>query len=102
MKLILAILVALSLIGSTGTAQAAPSISCTMAGADQGMAADHGKMGCCTPECATTSAAAVMPALGVCYEEGPPNGQFGPSSPATALPSFMALMDDPPPRGLFA
>lgn len=38
MKLIVAILIALSLIGSPGAARAAPSVSCTMAGAAAGMA----------------------------------------------------------------
>lgn len=65
MKLIVAILIALSFIGSPGAARAAPSVSCTMAGADEGMAPDHEKMGCCTPDCATPAPAAVLPGADV-------------------------------------
>ena len=61
MKLILAFVIALSLVGNPGQAQAAPSASCTMPGADTGSAADHEKMGCCTPDCATPCPPALLP-----------------------------------------
>ena len=102
MKFILVILIALSLIGSPGAARAAPSESCTVAGAHEGMAADHEKMSCCTPECATPAPAAVLP-QGDLEEDGVQpvarlSGQLEPGS----LPSIILSADDPPPRAFLA
>ena len=102
MKLVMAILIVLSLIGSPGAAEAAPSVSCTMAGADVGTAADHEKMGCCTPDCATPAPAAVLPqdSLGV--------DQIGPVTILNLKPDQRHLSsinlgaDDPPPRPALA
>ena len=102
MKFILAILIALSLIGSPGAARAAPSVSCTMAGADEGTSADHEKMGCCTPDCATPAPAAVLPAGGLHRDLVKPVALVdGPQEPGS-LPSIILSTDDPPPRAFFA
>ena len=100
LKLILAIVIALSLVGSPGQARAAPSVSCTMPGADTGNAADHEKMGCCTPDCATPCPSALLPsgALDVAPLE--------PDAIAVGLPTHSGLTSlnhaaaDPPPRKL--
>lgn len=98
MKLILAILIALSLIGSPGAAIAAPSASCTMAGADGGMAADHEKMDCCSPECATPCPSAVLPMSGL-GEDGVELVAIADWQPLSGrLPSILLPTDDPPPR----
>jgi len=97
-KLILAIVIALSLLGSPGAARSAPWASCTMPGADHGQAADHEKLGCCTPDCATPAPSAMLP-----------NGPLGaaliaPTKIAMWLPSYLELVPinpaaaDPPPR----
>ncbi len=98
MKLILAILIALSLIGSPGAAIAAPSVSCTMAGADDGMAADHEKMDCCSPECATPCPSAVLPMSGLGEDGAEPVTIAAWQPVAGSLPSILLSMDDPPPR----
>jgi len=100
LKLILAFVIALSLVGSPGQAQAAPSASCTMPGADSGSAADHEKMGCCTPDCATPCPPAMLSnsLLGVVPLE--------PAALAVWLPTHAGLTSsnpaaaDPPPRNL--
>ena len=97
-KLLLAIVIALSLLGSPGAARSAPSVSCSMPGADHGQAADHEKMGCCTPDCATPAPSAMLPSgpLGA-----PP---IGPTKIAVWVPSYLELVPtnpaaaDPPPR----
>ena len=97
-RLFLAIVVALSLLGSPGAARSAPSVSCSMPGADHGQAAEHEKMGCCTPDCATSAPSALLPSgpLGappieptVIAEWVPVYLELVPSNPAAA---------DPPPR----
>ena len=102
MRFILAILIALSLIGSPAAAPAAPSVSCTMAGADEGTAADHEKMDCCTPDCAAPAPAAVLPGADLDRDPLAPiallDGQPEPGS----LPSIILSTDDPPPRAFFA
>lgn len=102
MKFILAILIALSLIGSPGAARAEPSASCTMAGADEGMAADHEKMGCCTPECATPAPAAVLPNADVDGDPVEPVALLDGQPEPGGLPSIILSTDDPPPRAFFA
>ena len=102
MKFILAILIALSLIGSPGAARAEPSVSCTMAGADNGMAADHEKMGCCTPECATPAPAAVLPNADVDGDAVEPVALVDGQPEPGGLPSIILSTDDPPPRAFFA
>ena len=102
MKFILAILIALSLIGSPGAARAAPSVSCTMAGADEGTAADHEKMGCCTPDCATPAPAAVLPAADLDGDPVQPVALLDALPEPGSLPSIILSMDDPPPRAVFA
>jgi|GEM_PF-4498585 len=102
MKFILAILIALSLIGSPGAARAAPSASCSMAGADEGTAADHEKMGCCTPDCATPAPAAVLPANGLHADPVEPVALLDSKPEPSRLPSIIVWTDDPPPRAFFA
>lgn len=102
MKLIVAILIALSLIGSPGAARAAPSVSCTMAGADEGMAADHEKMGCCTPDCATPAPAALLPSGDINSDPVEPVALLSGQSEPGSLPSIILSTDDPPPRAFFA
>ena len=102
MKFILVILIALSLIGSPGAARAEPSVSCTMAGADQGMAADHEKMGCCTPECATPVPSAVLPYADVDRAAVEPVALLDCQAEPGSLPSIILSADDPPPRAFFA
>ena len=102
MKFILAILIALSLIGSPGAARAAPSLSCTMAGADEGTAADHEKMGCCTPDCATPAPAAVLPVGDLNSDPVEPVALLDAQPEPGTLPSIILSTDDPPPRTFFA
>ena len=102
MKLLWAILIALSLIGSPGAAQAAPSVSCTMAGAAEGMAADHDKMPCCTPDCATPCPTALLPLLGLDQESVEPLAISGWRPASSSLRSITPSMVDPPPRTFFA
>jgi len=100
LKLILAIVTALSLVGSPGQTRAAPSVNCTMPGADTGNAADHEKMGCCTPDCATPCPSALLPS-GV-LDVAP----LEPAALAVWLPTHAGLTSsnpaaaDPPPRKL--
>ena len=100
LKLILALVIALSLVGTPGQAQAAPSVSCTMPGADTGSAADHEKMGCCTPDCATPCPPALL-SSGVLNV-----GPLEPEALAVWLPTHTGLTSlnpaaaDPPPRNL--
>ena len=102
MRLILALLIALSLIGSPGGATAAPSLSCTMAGADEGMAADHEKMDCCSPECATPCPAAVLP-MSDFDEDGTDRvASTGWQIVPGSLPSILLPTEDPPPRAFSA
>ena len=97
-KLLLAFVIALSLLGSPGAARSAPSVSCSMPGADHGQAVDHEKMGCCTPDCATPAPSAMLPS-------GPLGAApIGPSKIAVWVPSYLQLVPtnpaaaDPPPR----
>lgn len=102
MKLILALLVALSLIGSPGVAVASPPVDCTMTAMGKDMAADHEKMGCCTPNCAVASPAALLPASG--SQGGPVEHVSGAYWPPVAggRRATMLLTEDPPPRTFFA
>lgn len=102
MKLIVAILIALSMIGSPGAARAAPSVSCTMAGADEGMTPDHEKVGCCTPDCATPAPAAVLPGADVDEDAVDPFALLNARPEPGSLPSIILSTDDPPPRAFFA
>lgn len=98
MKIFWAILMALSAIGSPGVVQAAPSLSCTMPGADAGEAADHEKMKCCTPDCATPCPPAVVPSL---FFDNEPMvlTEIAAAVPvANGLPSIDHETVDPPPR----
>ncbi|TFI59763.1 hypothetical protein E2493_02680 [Sphingomonas parva] len=62
MRLLLAILVALSLIGSPSVAvAAAPLTPCTMPMDQQDGGSHHDKMDCCTPNCAAPAAPALLP-----------------------------------------
>ena len=100
LKLILALVMALSLVGSPGQTWATPSVSCTMAGADTGSAVDHEKMGCCTPDCATPCPPALL-ANGLLN-----GGPLEPDALAVWLPTYAGLTSsnpaaaDPPPRNL--
>ena len=98
MKLILAILIALSLIGSPGAATAAPSESCTMTGADGGMAADHEKMDCCSPECAAPCPSAVLPLADLGEDGAAPVAIADWQAVPGRLPSILLSSDDPPPK----
>lgn len=102
MKLILAILIALSLIGSPGAATAAPSVSCTMSGADEGMAADHEKMDCCSPECAAPCPSAVLPMSDFDENGTEVVGLTDWRAVPGSLPSILLSTDDPPPRAFSA
>lgn len=102
MKFFLAILIAVALIGSPGAATAAPSVSCTMAGADDGLAADHEKMACCTPECATPAPAALLPANDLDRSPVEPVAVLNGRPELGSLPSIILSTDDPPPRAFFA
>ena len=62
MRILLAILLAFSLIGGPAVAVAAvPQTACTMSADEMGGSEHHGKMDCCTPECATPAAPALLP-----------------------------------------
>lgn len=97
-KLLLAIVVVLSLLGSPGAARSTLSASCSMPGAEHGQAANHEKMGCCTLDCATPAPSAMLQSgpLGAALIEptqiaiwGPSYLELVPVNPAAA---------DPPPR----
>ena len=98
MRLILAILVALSLAASPSPAFTAPSADCSMPGAAEGMAPDHEEMPCCTSDCAVSACAAVLPD----GDTGQASGAFksGPVAAGAAgvLPAINPAALDPPPR----
>ena len=102
MKLILAILIALSLVGSPGAAKTAPSASCTMAGAAEGKAAEHDDMPCCTTDCATPCPAAVLPLLDTDQDSLVPLAISGWQAAPASFRSITPSMVDPPPRAFFA
>lgn len=98
MRLILAILIALSLATSPGPAFSAPSAGCSMPGAESGMAPDHEEMGCCTAECAVQCPSAVL--LGGDVGDAPFAFVAPPLEmrPTGALSSVNPSGLDPPPR----
>lgn len=97
-RFILAILIALSLAGSPGPAFAAPSPACSMPGAAVGNAVDHDTMDCCTPDCAVSCPAAVVPAGGL-SEPSVALTSDKVSIPVVAgLHSLNPAAVDPPPR----
>lgn len=100
-KLMLAILIALSFVGDPSGAQAAPSVSCTMPGADHGAAVDHEKMKCCTPDCATPCPSAVVPSTRFGNEPMPGLAIAAAVSAIDGLPSISHETVDPPPRAFF-
>lgn len=101
-KIIIAMLVALSLAAAPGSAFAAPSSGCTMPGAESGMAMDHEKMGCCTAECAIPAPAAVLPVDALEVSKADPVSGPSATLKANSLPSINLAAVDPPPRNLFA
>lgn len=104
MRLILAILIALSLslTGSPGAATPAPSESCTMVGAEGGMAPDHETMDCCSQECATPAPSAVLPLSSIHGESVQPVDIDQRRPSVARLNSVQLALDDPPPRPFFA
>lgn len=96
--MILAILIALSLVASPGPAFAAPSPACSMPGAGTGNPVDHDKMDCCTPDCAVSCPAAVVPAGNLPGPTAPPTGDLAWAPVATDLHSIDPAALDPPPR----
>lgn len=98
MKFVWAILITLSLIGSPSAARTPPSLSCTMPGAAQGMAVDHDKMACCTPDCATPCPPAVLPVGAFDHEPVEPLAIVGWRPTAANFRSIKPSMVDPPPR----
>jgi hypothetical protein len=96
-RLLLAILLAISMAGTSGPAFAGPGTDCPMAHMSGGMS-DHGKMGCCPPECAVTCPPAMLAAVVVDLPviETPP---IAVAMPAIGMPrSFNPAAVDPPPR----
>ena len=94
MRLILAILLALSLVGS-GPAFAGPSSDCPMARSMP--MGDHQKMGCCTPDCAVAAPSAVLPVADIGVPDLP-ESPVPALAPASALHSVSPAAADPPPR----
>lgn len=94
----LTILIGLSLALTPGAASAAPSMDCSMPGAESGMAPDHDKMPCCTPECVAPAAAAVIPDQDVERNSSSRAGAPGLLPAANALSSVNPAAADPPPR----
>ena len=105
-KLLWAFLLILSLASGPVAAHTVPVAACTMTGDEMAEAdmmgdatgSDHDKMPCCSPDCATTSPAAVLPRAST----GPTATQ-PPSSPIVhaavdGLTSALLPTDDPPPR----
>jgi hypothetical protein len=97
-RLILAVLLMLSLAITPTPAFSASSESCSMSGAEMGMAANHEEMDCCTPECAIVCPAAVLDdtkfgSAGVYIQRAPIKGV-----PPAQLHSVNPSAQDPPPR----
>lgn len=97
-RFILALSIALSLIGSPGPAFAAPSPTCSMPGAAVGSPVDHDEMGCCTPDCAVSCPAAVVPADALPEPTVVLTGDATWVPMATGLHSINPAAVDPPPR----
>lgn len=98
MRLILAILIALSLVSGPSPASAAPSVDCSMPGAAEGMAADHEDMPCCTSDCVVSAPAALLPESDA--ERASPIFKSLPvvTAPAGVLAAINPAALDPPPR----
>ena len=97
-RIILSLLVALSLMGAPSPASAAVSQSCSMPGAEVGMAADHEEMDCCSAECAAPCPPA---ALQVSHGDIFAAAVFEEALSAQAtdeLASVKPASTDPPPR----
>lgn len=97
MRFLLSILLAISMAGASGPAFAGPSADCPMAHMAGGMT-DHGKMGCCPPECAVTCPSAVLatPAIELPMIEPSPIAVTVPAM--GVMRSFNPAATDPPPR----
>lgn len=96
-RLFLAILLAISMAGASGPAFAAPAADCPMAHMPGGMG-DHGKMGCCPPECAVTCPPAMLAAVATDLQVIEP-ALLPIAAPAMdLLRSFNPAATDPPPR----
>lgn len=100
-RLLLVILLAISMVASSGPAFAGPAADCQMSHMSGGMG-DHGKMGCCPPECAVTCPPAMLPAVALDLPV------IGPSPLPVAMPwldalrSFNPAAVDPPPRTILS
>lgn len=102
MKFVWAMIIALSLAASPSAARTPPSVSCTVSGAAQGMAADHDKMACCTPDCATPCPPALLPVAAFGHEPVEPLVSFEWRPPVGSFRSIKPSMVDPPPRPFLA
>lgn len=108
-RLILAILVALSLVAAPGPAFAGPAAGCTMEAGPamdgmrdmSDMDGDHDKMACCTPDCAIGCPAGVVPGAGTNASDEPfaalPFAGMIARTPSSLDPGTA----DPPPRPSF-
>lgn len=98
MRVILALLMAMSLALSPSPAFSVPSGNCSMAGPAHVMPADHEDMGCCTADCRVSCPSALLPQAGEDRSGGP--FKSGPVAPAAAgiMDSVDPAGSDPPPR----
>ena len=98
MRLILAILIALSLFGGSASASPVPMpvADCSMGPGTPAMPHDE-DMPCCTPDCATPAASAVLPRM-MSMGALTPIVPMVSRSTATLLLSINPSADDPPPR----
>ena len=97
-RFILAILIALSLIGGSGPAFAAPEPDCSLAEATMGSPADHDSMGCCTPDCAVSCPAALIPPESLPEPSVQLTETRAWTPKASALHSVSPTAIDPPPK----
>lgn len=101
MRFLLSLIIALSFVLAPGAASAAPSVACSMPGAETGTAWDHEEMGCCTPDCAAAAAAAVLPQADAEPQMPVAERHAGLRVASNAPPSFNPAAIDPPPRHRF-
>jgi hypothetical protein len=100
-RLFLALLIILSPVGNAAPAAAEPSVSCMMAGADEGGSPDHERMNCCTPKCATPCPSAILPLSALAGNAAPTAGLVAKTVVAAGRPLNLLSTEDPPPRPSF-
>jgi hypothetical protein len=100
-RILVAFLLAISMAVAPTAAFARPAADVPMANMPGGMA-HHDKMGCCGPDCAVTSPAAVLAAEAVGLPAAEPCSMPAAARISGILPSLGPAATDPPPRTIIS